>query len=102
MAEASGWSAYPSRLISSSPGLTCDSAARVTTSGLRLLALISYGTREMTEGGRNDRGLRTHQEVRRQARRGRPELHRRARPGHRLPGPERRRQVDDDENDPRA
>ena len=52
-------------------------------------------------GRSHDRRLRTHQDLRREDRRRRHQLHRRARPGHRFPRPQRRRQVDDDADDPR-
>ena len=45
------------------------------------------------EAGRHDHSRITHQEVRRLHRRRRRHLHRPARPGHRLPRPQRRRQV---------
>ena len=49
----------------------------------------------------HDRGVRTHQAVRTEARRRRSVVRRRRRQGHRLPGSQRRRQVDDDADDPR-
>ena len=50
----------------------------------------------------HDRGHRSHQALRRQDCRRRPDVHRPARGGHRLPRPERRREVDDHADDPRS